>query len=199
MKKLLTTAAVLAICVQTALSQGSVNFINSGAFATTADRLVYKDFVGGVKLTGTNYVTALYWGRTADALNTFAVRAIGDETLDRATAPFRAVDPSTSAAGTFGGGIRYFTGAVTGDQLFLQVRVWDITKGATFEAVRALNDFQSWGESAVFNYTVAASTDATGLKMVNMRAFALNVPEPSTIALGVLGLGSLLLFRRKKA
>jgi hypothetical protein len=32
--------------------------------------------------------------------------------------------------------------------------------------------------------------------MLNFRAFV--VPEPSTIALGVLGLGALLLFRRRK-
>lgn len=54
------------------------------------------------------------------------------------------------------------------------------------------------GTSAPFQYTHAASVPPAGgdTVMVNFRAFA--VPEPSTIALGVLGLGALLLFRRRK-
>jgi hypothetical protein len=52
--------------------------------------------------------------------------------------------------------------------------------------------------SPVFTY--APPTDpaapASAFLMTNFRAFA--VPEPSTIALGVLGLGALLLFRRRK-
>lgn len=196
MKKLILATVALVTCAQAAFSQGTVNFANSGAFATTADRNVYLFEVGGTKLTGTNYVAALYWGRSSDALNTFAVRAVGDETLDRAVGAFRAVDPATSAAGTWSGGTRTFIGATTGDQLWLQVRVWDITKGATYDIARANGSL--FGSSDPFQYTVAAPTDAAGLKINNMRAFAI-VPEPSTIALGVLGLGSLLLFRRKKA
>jgi hypothetical protein len=192
MKKLTLTALAVAACVQVAFSQGTVNFANTGTFATTADRNVYIST--GVKLTGTNYVAALYWGRTQDALNSFAVRAVGDETLDRATGAFRAVDPSTSAAGTWSGGTRFLLGTLTGDNVFLQVRVWDITKGATYEAASA----GLRGQSLVFNYAVPAATDAAGNKINGLAAFTL-VPEPSTIALGVLGLGSLLLFRRKKA
>jgi hypothetical protein len=195
MKKLLITTAGLVLCVQAAFSQGLVNFANTGTFSSTADRAVYIDVVGGTKLTGTNFVTALYWGRTADALNAYAVRAVGDETLARAIGAFRAVDPATSAAGTWGGGTRTFMGANTGDQLFLQVRVWDITKGETFEVAKNAG---LWGVSEVFQYLVPANADAAGQKINGLRAFAL-VPEPSTIALGVLGLGSLLLFRRKKA
>jgi hypothetical protein len=195
MKKLIIAAAALGLCVQVAFSQGTVNFINSGAFSITADRFVYQDAVGGTKLVGTNYVAILYWGRTADALNNFAVRATGDETYARAYAAFRDVLPTSSAAGTWAGGPRTFMGATTGDQLWLQIRVWDLSKGATIEEGRTGG---LWGQSDPFQYTVAAPTDAAGLKINNMRAFAL-VPEPSTIALGVLGLGSLLLFRRKKA
>lgn len=196
MKKLTLTALAFAACVQVAFSQGSVNFNNTGTFATTADRAVYVGSVGGAKLVNSNYVAALYWGRTADALNAFAVRTIGTaETLDQAWGVMRAVDPATSAAGTWAGGTRFFVGAATGDNIFLQVRVWDLTKGANYDLVSD----QFRGHSDVFSYLVPASTDATGLKPNNLRAFAVGVPEPSTIALGVLGLGSLLLFRRKKA
>jgi hypothetical protein len=195
MKKLTLTALAVVACVQVALSQGQVNFANTGTFATTADRAVYIGNVGGTKLTGTNYVAALYWGRTQDALNTFAVRTIGTaETLDLATGAFRAVDPTTSAAGTWSGGTRYFVGATTGENIWLQVRVWDITKGATYETASA----GLRGLSNPFTYAVPAAADVSNQKIDGLRAFAV-VPEPSTIALGVLGLGSLLLFRRKKA
>jgi hypothetical protein len=199
MKKLILAMAALVACAQAAFSQGVVSFANTGTFATTADRAIYIGQVGGVKLTGTNYVAALYWGRTADALNDYAVRAIGtDETLDRAVGAFRAVDPTSGAAGTWSGGTRFFIGAVTGNQLFLQVRVWDLAKGQTYDSSAAAGGLV--GVSDPFPYLVASPTDAPGQKIDNFRAFAVNVvPEPSTIALAVLGLGSLLLFRRKKA
>jgi hypothetical protein len=50
-------------------------------------------------------------------------------------------------------------------------------------------------------YTQGASVppSPTDTLMVNLRAFSVvPVPEPSTVALGVLGLGALLLFRRRK-
>jgi hypothetical protein len=52
--------------------------------------------------------------------------------------------------------------------------------------------------SDTFSYSAptGATPPPTDFLMTNFRAFA--VPEPSTIALGVLGLGALLLFRRRK-
>jgi hypothetical protein len=201
MKKLIVTALAVVACVQAALSQGTVNFANTGTFSQTADRLVYVGQVGNtVKLTGTNYAAALYWGRTADALNTFAIRAVGDETLARSVGLFRDLpDPTAGASGTWAGGTRIFLGALTGEQLFLQVRVWDITRtGSYAQAAAAGGGLGLYGQSEVFSYLVPAATDAPGNKINGLRAFSV-VPEPSTIALGVLGLGSLLLFRRKKA
>lgn len=54
------------------------------------------------------------------------------------------------------------------------------------------------GRGPAFNYTPPTSpTPApSDLLMANFRGFV--VPEPSTIALGVLGIGALLLFRRRK-
>jgi hypothetical protein len=56
------------------------------------------------------------------------------------------------------------------------------------------------GSSPDFQYTMASSVppSPTDVLLVNLRAFTVTVPEPSTIALGVLGLGALLLFRRRK-
>jgi len=53
--------------------------------------------------------------------------------------------------------------------------------------------------SITFPYTTPSPGDPPSASlMTGMTAFALVVPEPSTIALGVLGLGALLLFRRRK-
>jgi len=54
------------------------------------------------------------------------------------------------------------------------------------------------GSSQPFSYTPPTSVTAPSDQffMANFRGFV--VPEPSTVALGVLGLGALLLFRRRK-
>jgi len=54
------------------------------------------------------------------------------------------------------------------------------------------------GSSAAFTHTpiVSVPPAVTDTLMLNFRGFV--VPEPSTIALGVLGLGALLLFRHRK-
>lgn len=73
----------------------------------------------------------------------------------------------------------------------LQIRIYDPAGVELAPAAPGANTFA---------YTQAISTpipSPTDTLMVNMRAFAV-VPEPSTIALGVLGLGALLLFRRRK-
>jgi hypothetical protein len=196
MKKLLTSVALALIGVQAAFSQGQVNFNNSVAtFGTDGiDRFVYSDHVGGTRLSGTNYVAALYWGTSADSLNNFAVRTLADTSLQSAVGAFRI--PTSSSIGTWVGGARFFVGADVGTTVQLQVRVWDITRFATY--ADALAQGGSTGHSDPFSFLIPASTDTAGLAMKNLRAFGV-VPEPSTIALGVLGLGSLLLFRRKKA
>ena len=80
----------------------------------------------------------------------------------------------------------------------MQVRVWDHTRFVTYADAVAGGGVT--GESLRFTYTTSSSPTPppSDLVLLNLRAFALNVPEPSTIALGVLGLGSLLLFRRRK-
>jgi hypothetical protein len=204
MKKLLTTLALAALGVQAAFSQGQVNFANtSTTFTDGIDRFVYLGSVGGTKLTGTNYAAAIYWSAAGTPVNQYAIRTFNplNDAIGASVGLFRAVDPATSTlAGTWVGGARFFNGANIGDTINLQIRVWDIQKFQSYDAAAAAQGGGSaFGQSDVFSFTIPAATDTAGLRMINMRAFAVTVPEPSTIALGVLGLGSLLLFRRKKA
>jgi hypothetical protein len=65
----------------------------------------------------------------------------------------------------------------------------------TFEAAVTGGEY---GASQPFNYTVpAAGSSADAYYLDNLRAFAV-IPEPSTIALGILGAASLLFLRRRK-
>jgi len=85
----------------------------------------------------------------------------------------------------------------------LQVRAWDSTKAATWADVLK-DDSVARGESKVIsNYKVGAGTGTSttiqlSLVAAGLESFGLYVvPEPSVIALGALGLGALLLRRRK--
>jgi len=207
MKKLLMSVALAALGVQVAFSQGQVNFNNTiTTFGDGIDRYVYLDVVGGTKLVGTNYAAAVYWGTATQSQDQFAVRNLTETTLLRTLCLFRnpaglGANPQTNVlAGTWAsGGARTFIGADVGATVQLQVRVWDINRFGTYDLAKAAGAQGAYGQSDVFSFVIPAPTDPAGLRMVNLRAFALGVPEPSTIALGVLGLGSLLLFRRKKA
>jgi hypothetical protein len=55
---------------------------------------------------------------------------------------------------------------------------------------------QVYGDS--FSFTMDPTTPAPPSATIMQNLTAITVPEPSTIALGVLGLGALLLFRRRK-
>ena len=111
---------------------------------------------------------------------------------------------STSASAGFwiNGGARTFQSANVGDTLNLQVRLWDINFGATFEAARANPAYRSSiGVSALFLFTVVANTDAANQRMFNFQGFSLTfvpVPEPSMFALAGLGAAALVIFRRRK-
>lgn len=198
MKKTLLTLAFSAFAVCASFAQGTVNFNNTATTfsdGATVDRFVYN--VGGqTRLTGGNYSAALYFGTTADSVTTLATLNPTDTTLASAKGVFRAA--TTTLPGTWsGGGSRTLLGTQGGQTVFLQVRVWDSSLFATYDLAKAGGGIT--GQSAAFSYTISTSPTPppSDLVMAGLRRFEL-VPEPSTIALGVLGLGSLLFFRRKK-
>lgn len=84
---------------------------------------------------------------------------------------------------------------VQGGPVSLQVRAWAGTFASYEDAVAAGG---RTGFSNILRLTATGFPPATPPNLTGLQGFQL-VPEPSTIALGVLGLGSLLLFRRRKA
>jgi len=209
MKQLLT-ALVLASATTLSYAQGIVTFNNNVIFNTTvsssvvdgkgrdnghADRLVY-DTDNSTKLVGNaKYVAQLYYApgvnQAASSLTTIA----GDS-----ASPFRVT--TTGAPGTWNPGAgadKTFPNVAAGGSATLQVRVWDGSIFSTY-ALASANPSAVTGLSATFNYTVPsgnASPDA--YYMEGLRSFTIGaVPEPSTIALGVLGAASLFVVRRRK-
>jgi len=130
------------------------------------------------------------------------------------TTPFATAVLRTDANGMFfqsvnGGGSSSpvdVPGSTAGQQLPLTVRAWTTASGS-FDAAKTDANGQ-WGEWSFTSKPLGGTPAGGGLPITNpgmtgwgtenSAGFELNaVPEPSTIALGVLGVGALLLRRRK--
>lgn len=187
------TATILsfAFAAFAAVAQQDISFNNSAAnvgagklvtFGSTFGTLAGSGVRNGVA-DGASYVAQLF--RVEGA----SVTPIG------ATAAFRA--STTANPGTWVGGTRTLAGVAQGTALTLQVRAWDSAFSSYELAVAA---GKGAGKSADFAFKDALSSPAgaADVFMVNFQGFEINqVPEPSTIALGALGVAGLLFFRRK--
>ena len=159
------------------------------AIGTPAGSTVY----GGALLLGTSF-TAQLWGGVAGTPGPALVAL-------SATTPFRT-----------GAGAGFFTGIAdvpnplvpAGGMGSFQVRAWDNNNGQITTYATAIAGLRAVGASDVFVSAPLGGTPAGGglpittPNMIGLTSFNLTiVPEPGVIALGVLGLGALLLRRRK--
>jgi len=177
MKKLLLTVSLM-IAAVTAFGQGQVIFANNGA--TRISNSVANAFAPA----GT--VVGLYGTVGNGALE-------GSLTLLTTTNNF--------AAGLYQGGTR--TTSLPGGAATLQVRAWSAGYSdyeSAFAAGLAGNSSVVVGKSGLMNVTLTlAPTPPPALTASGLTAFTVSpVPEPSSIALGLLGLGAVALFRRRK-
>src|SRR5688572_20620517 len=181
MKKLIPFLVLLA-GTTVAMAQGTVNFANSVAFTTPADRLVRNP--DGTPATGSptanpaTIVAQLYYGANAGSL------------VAHTAAPARFRPGST---GLWLGGVRTLTGFAPGQTLTLEVRSWDSTGGLTFDNAAI------FGRSQTFTYTIPLDplSPPAAYFMENFRGFTM-VPEPSVIGLAMVGAGALFMLRRRK-
>jgi hypothetical protein len=188
MKKLLLTAAAIMVATINTFAQGAVSWGNS---ATT---LIVNSLTGAAATSAAGLRAALYWAPLSDPTN---FRMIGS-----------IASVGTPLPGRYSGG-NATTGSETagGEMAWFQVRAWELAYGATYEAAVSApdqsgrpalrgssNTFMATAASLVGNPTPPPPTPLNP----QIQGFTVVVPEPSAIALGLLGAGALLLLRRRK-
>jgi hypothetical protein len=208
MKKTLVTLLLAASAVSS-FAQGTIQFAN--IFGTTTAR----SFLAPIYAADPNNLQREQHGNTSagvpagdtiyagGVLNTagYLLGLFKGETMI-ASAALRTSATGALPAGTIAVITATVPDALPGTTAQLTIRAWQATAG-TFANAVASGGF--WGKSEVFTTgrlggidptdgSIVAAPNSVGWTSFNVHG----VPEPSTIALGVLGLGSLLLFRRRK-
>jgi hypothetical protein len=114
---------------------------------------------------------------------------------------------SAAAAGLFIGGTRTIPGVPEQGNVAMQIRAWTgafADYEAAFAAAQGGDGSIYLGESRVFLVTALGGPGGTPTPGIfsagRLNAFTVQplIPEPSSIALGLLGLGAIALFRRRK-
>jgi len=220
MKKNLLVIAGLLCATAGAFAQGSIQFANrlvntttaavvspifgvdpanptqekhgQPATAATAPIPTGTQTYGGTGLVGSGF-TASLWARVAGSSAPF---------VQAATTPFRPAGSTATPGFWVTPGTAVIIGNVPSDPAvrgeFL-IRVWDNQNGTVGDWATALARNVAHGEGPSF-----VVSDQLGGGVVlsptlrGMESFQLTVPEPSVIALGVLGAGCLFLLRRRK-
>lgn len=182
MKSILPAVAMLAAL--SVCGQGTVNFANIGVGLASPFTCVDG---GGVRLNGGTWTVELWAGPAAGGAG--AVLA-GPAYM------------GAFANGYFNAGQRTVSN-VTGGTAFAQVHVWDNMNGLITSFAQATATAGArWGTSGPAWFAINLSTPpATPATMVNMPAIGVYwcfVPEPSTIALGMMGASGILLLRGRK-
>jgi hypothetical protein len=190
MKKLFLTLA-LAASAAMAHGQGTIAFANGPTVRHQLQTAVGSSVYASVPL-GAAITYGIFIGASADSLSTTPVLPL-------------AIASATSLGQMQGIASIYVLPSDVGTVVFAQIRAWDSTFGADWNTARLQGRY--WGQTDVRELeplgpsTGPATVIWQGATAVDPnRFYAMRidlVPEPSTIALGVLGLGSLLLFRRR--
>lgn len=162
------------------MAQGTIDFSN----VKTPGRPKIFDKDGTTAIAGANFLVDILVKNPATG---------NYEGVTKNGAAYTGSAPLTAAnAGLFSGGTLVVPFVAPDAKADVLVRAWDVTSGATYA-------------SALYKGEIAFSIDKLGgagsppslpAVIANFTSFAL-VPEPSTYALAALGLGGLLLFRRK--
>lgn len=189
------------MCVLTACStfaQGRLNFSN---FASGVNGYVSEVPVNeggtGLDLAGAGYMAVLYWAAGANRLETDLAPLLSTASATTGASPV--AFGNTTIAGHQGYFIQsqpvFPPGQGAGTIITAQIRAWRVSDGATWDIASQVNGAHV-GKGNTINVTLTVPTTPPP-NMVGIQPFNLHiVPEPSTIALALLG-GALLLFRRR--
>jgi hypothetical protein len=176
MKKVLLTAfAVMASL--SLFAQGTVTYANSAA-----TKVMYTDPITQVTGPAGNICSVGLW---------FGAPGTAEGSLT-----FLAGTTKTINSGIFLGGTQTLPGIAGGTQAAVQVRGW-VTSAGSYDA--AVAGGFARGASTLFTMPTGNPPLVPAVGIVNggFTSFTIAVPEPSTIALGLLGLAGLFVLRRR--
>ncbi len=177
----------------TAMKQG-----NTSAGIPAGTQTYGGALIGGTPGTGPQFTAQLFMGAPGAT----------DDQLTPVAAAVQTFRTTSSGAGLFLAGITVGNLDTTANQR-AQLRVWDNSTGVTswsqlypsggLNGADAQFGNVARGWSLSFNVSPTAAPTAPAF-LTGLQSFQLFtvVPEPSVIALGVLGVGALVLFRRRK-
>jgi hypothetical protein len=197
MKRILLTTTVAIGATLSAYSQGTVNFANAAVGLNSP----ITHGVTGVRVAGAAYLAQLYYANGATTDEGALEAAAGNPVAFSAVA---------GQEGYFFGSTRVLDRiSPAGGSGTFQVRAWAAVLGNSWETAFAAwqagpaDNARVTGRSGLFTVDTANPTtnpQETPVALKGLTSFTLNpVPEPSTIALGILGgMGALVLFRRRK-
>lgn len=196
MKKALVVLVSVLASLSTLAQQ--VNFSNKDA-AKNINSPIYDVTVGGTKLEGTAYFAQLFGGAAGSAES--ALVALGTPVNFRTGAAAGYISANTVTIP----GVGFGAGAV------VQMRAWASANGTytTWDAAQAAytagTAAAEIGKSGLLNVTMPASAvDPNVPGLVGLESFAIVgpgpvIPEPSTMALCLLGAAALLIRRDRKS
>lgn len=196
MKKLLATLTLSAVAAITYGQGTGVGTVNIGTAAGANTKFIVTD--AGVRIAGTDYLVQLF----------YAPGMVSDR--DALTAVDPIISPRTgSASGVLPSGAYTLLGlSENGGLATLQIRAWSAALGATYQ--RAYDAWNAgapglYGETSLFQVDTANPAPVGAPPEPPAAIAALfpgltvaPVPEPGTYALGLLGLGLVALYRRRK-
>ena len=190
MKKLLIAIAFMATAA-VAMAQGTVTFSNKDSGTTPPIDAPIFNVDGTTPLSGSGFLAQLYFAPAGSTASTVFTAAPGSALIFRTGTRAGYTDNTVDLN-------RVLTGIAAGAAADIQIRAWDASKGSTYEAALAAGGAVGKSPTLAGVITGGSGTPASlPTSLVGLQGFKLNVPEPTTIALGLLGAGALFLRRRK--
>jgi hypothetical protein len=196
MKKLLLTA-VLVVTTVSAWAQGTVTFANYNT-GTTPQILARTTQPDGTTFLDSGFAADLYYG------------TVGTDPSTWTSAGVVSVYRAAAAAGRLTAQEVALPGRAGGTQVGVQLRAWRLSDGATWAAanstigamaspVTAPTVVVTLGNPSAVPPTLGANLIDVNSGLALVGHSLVIVPEPSTILLGLAGLGGLFFLRRKMA